>query len=335
MRQIFLIIFIFAASRLLASDFSESEVVINNDDAHIALAGTLTTPNAGKPRAMLVLATGSGQQNRDEEILGHKPFKVIAEYLSAKGYAVLRMDDRGIGGSGGDFAASTADDFKGDIKCGIDYLRKQYPGVKAGVLGHSEGGSVAIMTGSGESAFADFIITLAAPAWSGDSIVMSQARAIAVTMLGRWDNESLQRQLLDIVKSPLNSYIAQAAVYSTLAKSVGDAAKIPAVQEQLSAQTKALLSPDYRRMIRYNPEADIRAVDVPWLALNGDKDCQVLVGNLTTIKELNQSAEVRVMEGHNHLFQHCITGLVDEYQTNNEDISNDTLSVIAEWLNRL
>jgi hypothetical protein len=326
---------LFAISKIFAANYSENDVLINNTDAQITLAGTLTTPSEGTPRATLVLVTGSGQQNRDEEIMGHKPFKAIAEYLSERGYAVLRMDDRGIGESQGNFATSTADDFKGDVKCGIDYMRSLYPNIKTGVLGHSEGGSIAITIGSGETHFADFIITLAAPAWSGDSIVMSQARAIAVAMLGRWDNESLQRQLLDIVKSPISTPAAQSVIYSMLAKSVGDAANIPAVKEQLLAQTQALLSPDYRRMIRYNPETDIRAVNVPWLALNGDKDCQVLVGNLSTIKNLNPKAETRVMSGHNHLFLHCVTGLINEYQTNSEDISEETLATIAEWLNKL
>ncbi len=326
---------IFAVSKLFAADFSEKEVLVKNDDAKITLAGTLTAPSDRTPRAILVLATGSGQQNRDEEVMGHKPFKVIAEYLSARGYAVLRMDDRGIGGSEGDFAASTADDYLGDIRSGVDYLRSQYPSVKAGVLGHSEGGGVAIIAGSGETPIADFIITLAAPAWAGDSIVMSQARALAVAMTGRWDNEALQRQLLDVAKSPMNKAIAQSCIYSLLASNVGEAANIPAVKEQLLAQSNALLSPNYRRLLRYNPEADIRAVAVPWLALNGDKDCQVLVENLATIKDLNPKAETRIMTQHNHLFQHCTTGLINEYQTISEDISEETLSAIAAWLDEL
>jgi hypothetical protein len=326
---------ILSICKVFAADFCERDVQIKNDKAKISLAGTLTSPCEGTPRATLILATGSGKQNRDEEIAGHKPFKAIAEFLSKRGYAVLRMDDRGVGESQGDFATSTADDFKDDIECAVDFLRSQYPGIKAGILGHSEGGSVAISIASGESPHADFIITLAAPAWQGDSIVMSQARALAIASFGRWDNESLQRQILDVVKSPMAIPIAQATIYSMLANSIGDAAHIPTVKDNLLAQTRAILSPDYRHMIRYNPESAISAVSVPWLALNGDRDCQVLVGNLTTIKELNSNAEIRVMQSHNHLFQHCISGLVNEYQTNFEDISEETLSAIAEWLDRL
>jgi hypothetical protein len=315
-----------------AAEFCERDVVVRNESEDISLAGTLTAPGSGTPRALLVMATGSGQQNRDEEIMGHKPFKVIAEYLSERGYAVLRMDDRGIGGSEGDFAVSTVDDFTSDIKSGIKYVRSQYPGVSTGVIGHSEGGSVAILAGCGESPAADFIITLAAPAWAGDSIIMSQSRAIAMGMMGKWKNEPLQRRILDLVKSPMETEAAHDSICGILVKSVGSMANIRGVKEQIAAQTAEVLSPNYRRMIRYNPETDIKAVAVPWLALNGSKDCQVLVGNLATIKDLNPNVETQVMENHNHLFQQCSTGLVSEYQLIKEDISEQTLAAIAEWL---
>jgi hypothetical protein len=319
-------------SAAIATDFSEKEVLIHNDEAGITLAGTLTVPAKGDPRASLVLVTGSGQQNRDEEVMGHRPFKAIAEYLSANGFAVLRMDDRGIGGSEGNFAKSTADDFKSDTKCGVDFVRSTFLGVKVGVLGHSEGGSIAIEAGSGTSPFADFIITLAAPAWAGDSIVMSQARALAISMTGRWDQEQLQRQILDVVKSPMGNATAISVIYNMLCESVGDATSYPGVKEQLLAQAKAVLTPDYRRLIRYNPESYIKVVAVPWLALNGDKDCQVLPANLTTIAQLNPSAETRLLEGHNHLFQRCVTGLITEYATLPDDISPATLTAILTWL---
>lgn len=306
--------------------------MVYNKDAGITLGGTLVVPQ-DRPKAALVMATGSGQQNRDEEILGHRPFKRIAEYLGERGYAVLRLDDRGIGASGGEFKGSTNADFVTDISAAVAYVDSLYKGcVPVGVLGHSEGGTTAIKIGAHNS-LCRFIITLAAPAWPGDSIVMSQTRAIAVGQTGRWDAEPIQRRILDYAKGNLSVAIAQSMIIQTLAEQVGpEAAKLPQVQEQFVAAANVMLSPWYREFMRYNPEKDIKAVNIPWLALNGSKDVQVVVENLATIRELNTNVTTVVLKDHNHLFQHCTSGLTDEYASLPEDISEETLTIISEWL---
>lgn len=312
-------------------NFSESEVTVVNDAGNVSLAGTLTRPAEGVLKGAVVLATGSGQQNRDEEIMGHRPFRSIAERLSTAGYAVLRLDDRGIGGSTGDFASATTDDFVSDISAALHYVDSCCRGVPAGVIGHSEGGNVAIRAGVSDPK-CRFIVTLAAPAWRGDSLIMSQSRALAVAMTGRWDNEPLQRRILDLAMSDMPASLARPMIYMVLSEAAGDAAKIPEVQKQLNSQVDALLSPWYRNMLRYDPTADIAGVAVPWLALNGSKDVQVLPANLETISALNGKAVTRLLDGHNHLFQRAATGMPQEYATIVEDISEDTLDAIVEWL---
>lgn len=310
---------------------TEREIVVTNPLDGVKLAGTLSIPTGNRPRAAVVLASGSGQQNRDEEIMGRRPFKAIADYLGERGYAVLRMDDRGCGGSGGDFSAAVNADFVGDISAGLGYLDSLYESVPVGVIGHSEGGTTAIRVAVGHRQ-CDFIVTLAAPAWPGDSIIMSQGRAIAEAMSGKWEAERQQRMYLDIAKSDMPSFQARTAIYADVAGNLGESAKLPAVQNQLNAHVNVMVSPWYRDMLRYDPADDIRRVKVPWLALNGDKDMQVLPANFETIQGLNSRVKTVLLQGINHLMQSCATGLPQEYVTITEDISPSVLEAIAGWL---
>lgn len=326
---------------LLASPFSfadsfvEEDVKVTNNEAGINLAGTLTYPKEGAPKALIVMATGSGLQNRDEEVFGHKPFRTIAERLSGNGYAVLRMDDRGFGESEGAelLDKSTVNDIVTDIYSGLEFIGNRFPGIPKGVLGHSEGGTVAIKIASQRPGECAFLVTLAAPAWSGDSIVMSQGRTIATRLTGKWEGESIQRKVLDSVESDMPINIKRLVAYNIMAGTIGEAATLPQVQESLMAQLNAMLSPHYIDFLKYDPKEDITAISQPWLALNGDKDVQVLPENLQTISSLNPTATVELLEGHNHLFQHCTTGLVQEYPAIAEDISEETLDSILTWLN--
>ncbi|MBD5259008.1 MAG: lysophospholipase [Barnesiella sp.] len=312
---------------------SEREITVTNSNDGVMLAGTLSMPDSGSPRALLVMATGSGQQDRDEEIFGHKLFRDIADRLAAEGYASIRMDDRGTGGSGGQFKGATVDDFVGDIAAAVAAADTLCHGVPVGVLGHSEGGTVAIRQAAHNPA-CDFIVTLAASAWQGDSIIMSQTRAVAEAMSGRWepDKEALQRSLLDICLSDVPTPLARPGFIYILSNSIGEAATLPKVQAQIVASADVMLSDYYRGMVRYNPADDIASITKPWLALNGGKDMQVLPANLTTIQQLNPTVDTMLLPGHNHLFQQCTTGLVQEYATLAESISSATLDAIVAWL---
>ncbi|MDE6134834.1 MAG: alpha/beta hydrolase, partial [Muribaculaceae bacterium] len=205
--------------------------------------------------------------------------------------------------------------------------------IPIGVLGHSEGGSVAIRLGA-HNPLCEFIITLAAPAWRGDSIIMSQARALAENASGNWsaENATLQRRLLDICLSPIPSALARPVFISTMTKEAGSAGTLPQVQASIAASADAMLSKWYREFLRYDPSDDISSVRVPWLALNGDRDQQVVPENLETIRHLNPGASVRLIPMHNHLFQKCTTGSPAEYARITESISGETLAAIVEWL---
>ena len=306
---------------------SEHEVRVTNHSAGIVLAGTLTTPPS--PKAVCVLATGSGAQDRDETLLGHKPFKVLADSLADRGYAVLRMDDRGTGSSGGSFSGATVDDFVTDIAAGVGYVDSLFRDIQICVIVHSEGGGIAIRLWASDKRV-DMIVTLAAPAWRGDSVIMSQCREMAVRMLGHWDGEALQRQLLDIAMSDASESSVRMSLQYLLMTL--PEASIPQVREQLMASAAQMSTPYYRQMLRYDPIPDIEKVKCPWLALNGDRDVQVLCANLDTIATHAPQADTVTMVGHNHLFQHSTTGMPDEYASLHEDISIETLNTIISWL---
>lgn len=333
MKKILLILAL--AAGVSANAFTSREVVVENVADGVSLAGTLTLPEGNAPRAGVVLATGSGAQDRDETVMGHKPFKAIAEYLSDRGYAVLRMDDRGVGASTGSRDDITTASNVRDVEAGLAWLDSVCAGAPAGILGHSEGGQIAVRIAAAANPRCRFIVTLAGPAWRGDSLVMSQSRAIAVATVGRWDAEQRQRSLLAIAAGDQPDYIAAPMMSMEIAQGLGAAATLPQGKEYIAASVKAMLSPWYREFLRYDPADDMRRVEVPWLALNGDKDVQVLPDNLMTIKELNPGADTVVMSCHNHLFQHAVTGLPGEYASLPEDISEQTLQTIAEWLDRL
>lgn len=321
------------ATAMAASAFTARDVTVTNPGAGIGLAGTLTMPDGGNPRAAIVLATGSGSQDRDETVAGHKPFKAIAEYLSDRGYAVLRMDDRGVGQSGGSAETATTTSNITDVEAGLAWLDSVCAGIPAGVIGHSEGGQIAYRIAA-RNPMCRFIVTLAAPAWRGDSLVMSQSRAIATALTGRWDAEAQQRHVLDIASSQLPAITARPMLAAELSSALGDQARLPQVQEYVSRQIDGLLSPWYREFLRYDPAADIAAVAVPWLALNGAKDMQVLPANLADITRLNPKADTLELSGHNHLFQNAATGLPQEYATLPEPISPQTLEAVAIWLDK-
>lgn len=305
------------------------EVIISGNG--VSLAGTLVTPGSKTPEDVVIMVTGSGPQDRDETIMGHKPFKVIADSLATHGIASLRLDDRGVGASTGNISGNTVDMLNSDITRAIAYVDSLYPESRIGILGHSQGGTIAIRQGA-HNPRVGYIITLAAPAWAGDSLIMSQSRAIAVAHTGRWDAEHDQRYIMDVAKSPLPAITARTLIYNHINAKLGDTARLPQVQEQVTTQINAVCSDYYREMLRYDPADDIKHVNIPWLALNGTKDIQVLIGNLETIRNLNPKAHVIECQGMNHLFQPAITGLMNEYSQAVPTPDPQVITTIINWI---
>lgn len=287
--------------------YTTEEVSFRNDADGATLAGTLTWPvgydKQSKKKPMVVLfVTGSGQENRDEELFEHKPFLVIADYLARQGIASLRYDDRATGKSvGGDVVNATSEDFARDAEAGIDFLRNMKTFSKVGIIGHSEGGLIAFILGAQKKT--DFIVSLAGPGVKGDTLSVVQSNRIL----------------------ELSGVDPQLTVKMTVKKLRQD----PQFQKLRW----------YQWFFDYDPSDNIRKTRCPVFALNGDHDCQVVSSqNLTAIKQLLPTSKKNLIKEYpalNHLFQHSTTGLVVEYGQIEETISPEVLSDIAQWINGL
>ncbi|SKB80826.1 hypothetical protein SAMN05660226_03200 [Parapedobacter luteus] len=326
------------------------EVSVSNRDAGITLAGTLTRPLGGGPFPAVVLISGSGAQNRDEELFGHKPFWVIADYLTRHGYAVLRCDDRGVGASTGNFAAATTADFASDASAAVDFLRSAAaidPG-GIGLLGHSEGGMAAAMVAGTRSDIA-FLVLLASPGVPLDSLLMTQTRMIgAASGLSPAQlsaNARLNRQLYDLVIGEDNPDVLDSKLEGFLSSSLQAAINDSTITADeataaVNRQKAQINTPWMRYFLRFDPAKYLSRVKCPVLALNGDKDLQVAAQeNLAGIAAALQAAgndeiTIKVLPGLNHLFQESETGLPAEYRTISQTISPTVLQTIAQWLDQ-
>lgn len=301
----------------------------------VELSGTLSIPIVEKNQEVpaVVMVTGSGPQNRDEEMLDHKPFAVIADYLARNGVASFRYDDRGTGKSKGDFVKSTTYTFKDDAKSGIEFMRN-VPGIgKTGVLGHSEGGTIAFMLGAEN--VPDFIISLAGLAVPGkDGLVAQNARTLEKSGITGRDKENsiaLISCLFDEMAAQGKAGISTPIDPDSLAKAHG----IEAPQEVLSTlkSTQKIRSSWFDILLGIDPEEDIANIKCPLLAINGDKDTQVEAEpNLAVIKKNYPEAEIRMMTSLNHMMQHAQTGEIAEYNEIRETISPEVLKIILEFI---
>lgn len=298
--------------------YREEEVAYANSSAGIQLGATLTIPQGSGPFTAVLLITGSGQQDRDETLLGHKPFLVLADYLTRRGIAVLRVDDRGIGKSGGDFEKATTADFATDVEAGMAWLktRAEVNPHKLGLIGHSEGGDIAAMVAARNPDVA-FIVMMAGSGVRGDEILPAQVAAIAeaggASREAAGEQAAREREILNLVEH-------------------GNMEDVPA------AQREQLQSPWFRYFLEYDPASALAKVKCPVLAVIGEKDRQVPAEqNLPAIRKAltiggNQHFEADELPGLNHLFQAAKTGSPAEYAEIEETISPLALEKIANWL---
>jgi pimeloyl-ACP methyl ester carboxylesterase len=281
-----------------------------------------------------MLITGSGAQDRNESIVDHQPFLVLADHLTRKGIAVLRADDRGVGKSGGNFATATTVDFASDVEAGLAFLRsrREVDQQRLGLIGHSEGGMIAPMVAARNSAV-HFIVLMAGPGVPGDEIIVEQARLISLASgmapeIAQRGAEQ-QRSVLEIIKREKDASALEAALRERLT-----ALGLPPAQIDL--QLKALTAPWYRYFVSYDPAPSLAALTCPVLAINGEKDLQVPPAqNLPAIRRAlasNPSAQVEEIPGVNHLFQPAKTGLPAEYASTEETIAPAVLDRISNWI---
>ncbi|MCX6620468.1 MAG: alpha/beta fold hydrolase, partial [Acidobacteria bacterium] len=227
------------------------EVSYENREANVKLAGTLTVPRTKGPFPAVLLITCSGPQDRNETIVGHKPFLVIADYLTRRGIAVLRVDDRGVGGSTGNAASATIEDFAADVLDGIAFLkqRKEIDATRIGLLGHSEGGVVAPLVAS-KSKDVAFLVLLAAPGVTGEQLLYAQGAAIARTLgasaAGIAKQQALQQKLFAAVKQGGDPKSLRARLEEMIGKQADPDEGEPALQRIASSQTEMLLAPGFR-----------------------------------------------------------------------------------------
>ena len=331
--------------------YKEEEVTVENKAAGITLAGTLTEPDSGNPFPAVVLITGSGPENRDEEVFGHKPFLVLADYLTRQGIAVLRCDDRGVGKSGGDVKTATTADLATDALAAFEYLknRKDIDTKHIGLIGHSEGGVIAPIVAN-EAPDVAFIVLMAGTGVPGDSVIMLQSRLVAKaegaadSTLAR--SAVVERALLDLAKSNLDS-AALAAKLKPLLKqamsqlSLADSQKVSSADtsnQAVEQQARAVLTPWFHYFLNYDPRPALTKLRQPVLAINGDKDVQVAPKeNLAAIEAAlkaggNKDYMVKELSGLNHLFQTANTGAVSEYAKIEETISPTALKVMGDWI---
>lgn len=301
------------------------------------LSGTITMPKdaKGKKVPAIVMVTGSGPQNRDEELFEHKPFAVIADYLARNGVASLRYDDRGTGKSTGDFLKGTTYTFKDDAKSGIDFMRT-IPGVgKVGVLGHSEGGTIAFMLG--EEKVPDFIVSLAGMAITGKETLMRQnCRSLDKFGISGKEKENsliVLNSLFDTMADQGKKGISSAIDLDSIVGKCG--VEVPPVVLASLQATQKVRTPWFDTFLSIDPGESLTKIKCPLLAINGDKDKQVdAEANTAVIKDRCHAAEVRIMPSLNHLMQHASTGDMSEYNEIKETISPEVLEIILEFIKR-
>jgi pimeloyl-ACP methyl ester carboxylesterase len=314
--------------------YKAENVTFENREAGIRLAGTLTLPESPDNVTAVVLISGSGPQNRNEEIVGHKLFLVLADYLTRQGIAVLRFDDRGVEESQGDYSKATLADFATDVLAAVDYLkaRKEINRDKIGLIGHSEGGCIAFMLASQK--IPAFIVTLAGVGVTGTELLAMQRKAL-------FQASSIPDEYID----QFNAYMAEAQQVAIEAKSAYELregiTKIftgTLMEKQIEPAIQQLSSPEIVSFLQYDPAEYFKNIQCPVFALNGMRDLQVPSGeNLSTIlNEItangNKNVRTKPYFNLNHLFQTAATGLPDEYGAIEETFNKEALNDISEWI---
>ncbi len=285
---------------VLPLKYKTEGITFYSPSANAKFTGTLSYPSDYKDGIkvpVVIMISGSGSQNRDEEVFDHKPFLVIADYLARHGIASYRYDDRGFAESTGDASNATTKDFATDAAEGIKMLQKMGKFSKVGIIGHSEGASIAFMLGAKKEA--DFVISMAGIGVKGDTALVAQVN-----------------KMLEKMGQPASMTVK---TYSS----------------QVMSGNMTWL----KYFINYQPDSDISSTTCPVMAINGDKDVQVISSlNLESIKRLlpkNNKNMVKLYPGLNHLFQHCQSGMTDEYANIDETISPEVLEDITNWIKSL
>lgn len=330
--------------------YNSEDVYFENVPDSITLAGTFTYPKEGSNFAAAILISGSGPQNRNEELLGHKPFLVLSDHLTKNGYAVLRFDDRGVAESEGNFQSATTEDFAKDVLAAVEYLKSriEIDMKKIGLIGHSEGGLIAPMAAVQNDDIA-FIVLMAGPGISGEEILLLQSRLIQEASGTPAEeikkNLEFSSKIYQEIKSTDDMAIAEKQIKDFFWKEYMEMTeeekeKIGDPETFLNMQLRVALTPWFKFFLEYNPAPTLEKVKCPVLAIIGEKDLQVPPKeNLSAIEKAlkkggNKDYTLKELSGLNHLFQTADTGSPIEYAKIEETFSPVALDIITNWLNK-
>ncbi|WP_256004050.1 alpha/beta hydrolase family protein [Pedobacter deserti] len=329
------------------------DVTFYNKEKSIRFGATLTLPDLKSDYPAVIMITGSGAQDRDETAFGHKPFWVIADYLSRRGIAVLRVDDRGVGKSTGVLAGATSADFADDVLAAVEYLKKQV-GINTkqiGLIGHSEGGVIGPIAATRSKDIA-FLISLAGVGIKGSELMLAQGRW-AYRNMGFTDEELSRIDTLNRLIYGLSERTGDIQTLAPLLKKEmagwmqrqpesflwKSGLKGPNSDKAMASMTSVVLNPWMRYFIAYDPGIYLSKLTIPVLAINGEKDVQVsaienLEGFGKHLKEAgNKNFTTIAFPGLNHFFQHAETGDLNEYAKIEETIAPEVLETISKWIN--
>ncbi|MDR0262983.1 MAG: alpha/beta hydrolase [Sphingobacterium sp.] len=317
--------------------YTEEEVQFINSAGNAILTGSLTYPKSGGPFPAVVLVNGSGQQNRDSEMFGHRPFKVLADHLTKNGFAVLRYDDRGVGGSKGEVNLATTIDFASDANAAVDFLSKKTSinGDKIGIIGHSEGALIAEIVAS-ENNKVKYIVLLSGPVIKGDSLLILQSYALGkVSGLSETTleaNKANNRKLYNILLEDKPPKVLAASLEEELIHQNNGNPLTPDMKIKLSP----MMSPWFRTFLRIDPAYYLKQVKVPVFASFGGKDVQVPANeNIYCLQRLHlNTTDVTIKDypNLNHLFQNAQTGKIEEYFENWESFNEQLMNDLTKWL---
>ena len=330
--------------------YDEEEVTFENKKANVRLAGTLTRPRSPGSHPAALLISGSGPQDRNETVFSHRPFLVLADYLTRRGIAVLRVDDRGVGGSTGSTAEATSADLAGDVAAGLAFLqrRQDIDHDRIGLIGHSEGGLIAPLVAAGSQDVA-FIVLLAAPGVTGEELMYLQGetilRAAGASQEAIAWHRGLQDRIFAVLKQETNAAEAKKRIGQVMAQEFaklnGHASNAAPPQTAIQAQVERSTRPHVRFLLAYDPRPALKQVRCPVLAINGAKDCQVPAKeNLGAIAEAlraggHKGFTIKELPDLNHLLQTCRTGAISEYGHIEETIAPAALDIVGDWILRV
>lgn len=334
--------------------YHTDSVEYDNASKTVHLGASFSYPEGKGPFATIILISGSGQQDRDGTVFGHKPFAVLADHFTKMGYAVLRVDDRGRGKSRGELLQATSADFAEDVITGIQYLlgRKEVDPDRIGLMGHSEGGFIAPLVYSKFPRLA-FIVSLAGTGVPGADILLKQQTDPVKSMSppaaypAFYELTRRKMDLLRISQHWSDSLVLDSIrkIYSEWKARQPDSILVPlradkASPDQYASQVKTERIPWLKYFIATDPAAFWEQVKCPVLALNGDRDIQVYAKeNLDAIRKAvrkggNRKVKVKALPGLNHLFQHCMECTLQEYARLEETFSPEAIAIITRWLKK-